>query len=143
MGAPHDHGSDGTATAAGLEALGELIAVVGRLRDPQTGCPWDLEQTHASLVPYVLEEAHEVADAIRHGDNAHLKEELGDLLLQVVLHARIAEEEGRLDVESQRSLSLASIHDVLRDFDALHAHFTTGERREFLHERVVHEKQRL
>jgi XTP/dITP diphosphohydrolase len=79
-------------------ALTELIAVVAKLRDPETGCPWDLEQTHISLVPYVLEEAHEVADAIRHGDDAHLKEELGDLLLQVVLHAQIAQEEGRFDL---------------------------------------------
>jgi XTP/dITP diphosphohydrolase len=71
---------------------------VARLRDPETGCPWDLEQTHASLVPYVLEEAHEVADAIRHGDDAHLAEELGDLLLQVVLHAQIASEGGRFDL---------------------------------------------
>jgi XTP/dITP diphosphohydrolase len=67
-----------------------LLAVVDRLRDPVHGCPWDLEQTHRSLIPYVLEEAHEVADAIRHGNDAHLAEELGDLLLQVVLHARIA-----------------------------------------------------
>ena len=81
-----------------LEALAELIAVVARLRDPRTGCPWDLEQTHASLVPYLLEEAHEVADAIRHGDDNHLAEELGDLLLQVVLHAQIAGEAGRFDL---------------------------------------------
>ena len=83
-----------------LDALAELIAVVARLRDPEGGCPWDLEQTHASLVPYVLEEAHEVADAIRHGDDRHLAEELGDLLLQVVLHAQIAAEEQRFDLES-------------------------------------------
>jgi XTP/dITP diphosphohydrolase len=80
------------------DALNELIAVVARLRDPHGGCPWDLEQTHASLVPYVLEEAHEVADAIRHGDDAHLAEELGDLLLQVLLHAQIASEQGRFDL---------------------------------------------
>jgi len=80
------------------EALDELKAVVDRLRDPEGGCPWDLEQTHASLVPYLLEEAHEVADAIRHGDDDHLAEELGDLLLQVVLHARIAAETGRFDL---------------------------------------------
>ena len=86
--------------AASLAAVAELIAVVDRLRDPEGGCPWDLEQTHASLVPYVLEEAHEVADAIRHGDDRHLAEELGDLLLQVVLHARIASEEGRFDLET-------------------------------------------
>jgi XTP/dITP diphosphohydrolase len=83
-----------------LEALAELIAVVAKLRDPEGGCPWDLEQTHASLVPYVLEEAHEVADAIRHGDDRHLAEELGDLLLQVVLHAQIAAEEERFDLQA-------------------------------------------
>lgn len=83
-----------------LAALAELIAVVERLRDPDGGCPWDLEQTHASLIPYVLEEAHEVADAIRHGDDRHLREELGDLLLQVLLHARIAAEAGRFDLEA-------------------------------------------
>jgi XTP/dITP diphosphohydrolase len=86
------------AEPAATEALSELIDVVAQLRNPEGGCPWDLEQTHTSLVPYVLEEAHEVADAIRHGDDAHLKEELGDLLLQVVLHARIAQEEERFDL---------------------------------------------
>ena len=85
---------------APLEALAGLIAVVARLRDPLQGCPWDLEQTHASLIPYVLEEAHEVADAIRHGDDRHLEEELGDLLLQVVLHARLAQERGSFDLEA-------------------------------------------
>ncbi len=80
------------------EAFTDLVTVVARLRDPEQGCPWDLEQTHASLVPYVLEEAHEVADAIRHGDDRHLAEELGDLLLQVVLHAQIASETGRFDL---------------------------------------------
>lgn len=89
----------GAARNATLSALAELVAVVDRLRDPETGCPWDLEQSHASLVPYVLEEAHEVADAIRHGDDRHLEEELGDLLLQVLLHARIASEQGRFDLE--------------------------------------------
>ena len=82
------------------DPLRRLESVVARLRDPVSGCPWDLEQTHASLVPYVLEEAHEVADAIRHGDDRHLKEELGDLLLQVVLHARIGEEHGRFDLDA-------------------------------------------
>ena len=82
------------------DAIQRLIEVVAQLRHPTTGCPWDLEQTHASLVPYVLEEAHEVADAIRHGDDNHLKDELGDLLLQVVLHAQIAEEEQRFDLDT-------------------------------------------
>ena len=80
-------------------ALSELIAVVAQLRNPEGGCPWDLEQTHASLIPYALEEAHELADAIRHGDDRHLAEELGDVLLQVVLHAQIASETGRFDLE--------------------------------------------
>ena len=82
------------------DALQRLIDVVAQLRNPTTGCPWDLEQTHTSLVPYVLEEAHEVADAIRHGDDEDLKEELGDLLLQVVLHAQIAGEEQRFDLDA-------------------------------------------
>ena len=86
------------ANTPALVALAELIAVVSQLRDPERGCPWDLEQTHQSLVPYVLEEAHEVADAIRHGDDTHLAEELGDLLLQVLLHAQIASEAGRFDL---------------------------------------------
>ena len=81
-------------------AVQRLVDVVAQLRNPATGCPWDLEQTHASLVPYVLEEAHEVADAIRQGDDQHLKEELGDLLLQVVLHAQIAGEEQRFDLNA-------------------------------------------
>ncbi len=101
--APHDRpaGDGAPQRAGGCEAaLAELVAVVARLRDPEAGCPWDLEQTHSSLVPYVLEEAHEVADAIRHGDDQHLAEELGDLLLQVLLHAQIASEEGRFDLAS-------------------------------------------
>jgi XTP/dITP diphosphohydrolase len=94
-----------------LAALAELVAVVARLRDPERGCPWDLEQTHASLVPYVLEEAHEVADAIHHGDDAHLAEELGDLLLQVVLHAQIASEAGRFTLmQIARGISAKLVH---------------------------------
>lgn len=95
---PVTPGATGSAAAA-QDAFAELVAVVEQLRDPEHGCPWDLEQTHTSLIPYVLEEAHEVADAIRHGDDRHLEEELGDLLLQVVLHARIAAETGRFDLE--------------------------------------------
>ena len=78
----------------------DLVEVVAQLRDPDNGCPWDLKQTHQSLVPYVLEEAHEVVDAIRHGDDRHLKEELGDLLLQVVLHAQLAQEHQRFDLDA-------------------------------------------
>ena len=86
-------------TAPQPGSMQKLIEVVARLRDPEGGCPWDLEQTHASLVPYVLEEAHEVADAIRHGKDDDLRDELGDLLLQVVLHAQIAREDNRFDLE--------------------------------------------
>ncbi len=67
---------------------------MARLRDPEGGCPWDLDQDFASIAPYTLEEAYEVDDAIRRGDLAALKDELGDLLLQVVFHARMAEEAG-------------------------------------------------
>ena len=71
--------------------LAELVAVMDRLRSPG-GCPWDAEQTHASLAPYALEEAYELVEAIEHDDRAGLREELGDLLLQVVFHARVAAE---------------------------------------------------
>ncbi len=81
------------------QALDELIGIVSQLREPIGGCPWDQEQTHQSLIPYLLEEAHEVADAIRCEDNENLCEELGDLLLQVILHAQIASEEGRFTLE--------------------------------------------
>ena len=74
------------------ESFAELIQIVSILRDPINGCPWDLEQTHQSLIPYVLEEAQEVAHAIREETPHELKEELGDLLLQVILHAQIAKE---------------------------------------------------
>jgi XTP/dITP diphosphohydrolase len=73
------------------ERLLELVAVQDRLRSPD-GCPWDAEQTHESLVPYLLEEAYECVEAIESGDRAHLREELGDLLMQIVFHARVAEE---------------------------------------------------
>lgn len=74
--------------------LAGLIAIMAALRDPAAGCAWDLVQTHTSLVPYVLEEAYEVADAVERGSPSDLRDELGDLLLQVVFHARVAEEAG-------------------------------------------------
>ena len=77
--------------------ISRLTEIMAALRTPETGCPWDLEQTFATIAPYTLEEAYEVADAIERGDVANLREELGDLLLQVVFHARMAEEEGRFD----------------------------------------------
>lgn len=74
--------------------LTRLLAIMARLRDPQRGCEWDLAQDFASIAPFTIEEAYEVADAIDRGDMADLRGELGDLLLQVVFHARIAEESG-------------------------------------------------
>ena len=74
-----------------------LLDVMAALRTPVTGCPWDLEQDFASIAPYTLEEAHEVADAIARGDLDDLRDELGDLLLQVVYHARMADEIGEFD----------------------------------------------
>jgi XTP/dITP diphosphohydrolase len=77
---------------ANLMALQHLLDVVAKLRSPDGGCPWDLAQTHESLIPYVIEEAYEVVDAIQGGDSQAIAEELGDLLLQVVLHSQIGKE---------------------------------------------------
>ena len=77
--------------------IDRLIAIMAALRTPGTGCPWDLEQDFRSIAPYTIEEAYEVADAIERGDLVDLKDELGDLLLQVVYHARMAEEQGAFD----------------------------------------------
>ncbi|MEM7794347.1 MAG: nucleoside triphosphate pyrophosphohydrolase, partial [Cyanobacteria bacterium P01_C01_bin.118] len=81
-----------------LEALQHLIDVVAQLRNPDEGCPWDLAQTPESLTPYVLEEAYEVVDAIQQGDREHIAEELGDLLLQVVLQSQIFSETEAFDL---------------------------------------------
>ena len=89
-----------------IDALVELMA---RLRDPQRGCPWDIEQTFQSIAPYTLEEAYEVADAIEFGDPDKLREELGDLLFQVVFHARMAQERGWFDFNAVAR----AIHDKL------------------------------
>jgi XTP/dITP diphosphohydrolase len=75
------------------QRLLDVVAVMDRLRSPG-GCPWDAQQTHASLMPYLLEEAYETYDALERGDLEHLREELGDLLLQIVFHARISSETG-------------------------------------------------
>jgi ATP diphosphatase len=74
--------------------IARLIEIMAALRAPDTGCPWDIEQSFATIAPYTIEEAYEVADAIARGDREDLREELGDLLLQVVYHARMAEEDG-------------------------------------------------
>jgi len=77
--------------------IDDLLHLMARLRDPQSGCPWDLKQTYASIVPYTLEEAYEVADAIERADFEHLPGELGDLLFQVVYYSQLAQEEGRFE----------------------------------------------
>lgn len=80
-----------------IQQLTRLLSIMARLRDPQNGCEWDRAQDFASIAPYTIEEAYEVADAIERGDMAALRGELGDLLLQVVFHARMAEEAGLFD----------------------------------------------
>ena len=77
--------------------ISRLLEIMAALRTPGTGCPWDLEQNFATIAPYTLEEAYEVADAIARDDLGDLREELGDLLLQVVFHARMAQEQGAFD----------------------------------------------
>ncbi|MGB1026673.1 MAG: nucleoside triphosphate pyrophosphohydrolase, partial [Rhodospirillaceae bacterium] len=81
------------------EPLPRLLAVMACLRDPEKGCPWDLDQTYATIAPHTIEEAYEVADAIARGDLEDLKGELGDLLFQVVYYARFAEEDGLYDFQ--------------------------------------------
>lgn len=82
-----------------LEALQQLIDIVAQLRSPDGGCPWDLAQTQATLTPYVIEEAYEVVEAITSGDQKAIAEELGDLLLQVILQAQIATEENKFSLK--------------------------------------------
>ena len=100
--------------------LDRLIAIMARLRDPVSGCDWDLAQDFASIAPYTIEEAYEVADAIARGAMADLKEELGDLLLQVVFHARMAEEAGHFGFDDvARAIS--------NKMEARHPHIFAGE----------------
>ncbi|MGO1461172.1 MAG: nucleoside triphosphate pyrophosphohydrolase [Marinobacter sp.] len=81
-------------------SIDDLKVLMARLRDPQTGCPWDTRQTYRSIVPHTLEEAHEVADAIEREDYSNLKDELGDLLFQVIFYAQIGAEEGRFSFDA-------------------------------------------
>lgn len=97
MSPPELSGSINRDSANGA-ALGRLVAIMERLRDPLTGCEWDSVQTFATIAPFTIEEAYEVADAIERGDMASLRDELGDLALQVVFHARMAEEAGAFAV---------------------------------------------
>jgi ATP diphosphatase len=95
--------------SAAEDAITALIALMERLRDPQNGCPWDQKQTFATVAPFTIEEAYEVADAIESGDPTKLRDELGDLLFQVVFHARMAEERGWFDFAQVA----AAIHEKL------------------------------
>jgi MazG family protein len=79
--------------------IDDLLTIMRQLRDPQSGCPWDIEQDFSTIAPYTIEEAYEVADAIEREDYADLKDELGDLLLQVVFHAQMAKEAGLFDFD--------------------------------------------
>ncbi|THD80798.1 MAG: nucleoside triphosphate pyrophosphohydrolase [Phenylobacterium sp.] len=88
------------APPADQRPIDRLIAIMARLRDRQDGCPWDVEQTFATIAPYTVEEAYEVADAIERNDLADLKDELGDLLFQVIFHSRMAEEQGAFDFDA-------------------------------------------
>ncbi|WP_404481067.1 nucleoside triphosphate pyrophosphohydrolase [Novosphingobium sp. BL-52-GroH] len=102
-----------TVTQARHAQIDRLLSIMTRLRDPQTGCEWDREQTFATIAPYTIEEAYEVAEAIAHDDLASLRDELGDLLLQVVFHARMAEELGHFafaDVAAAISNKLEARH---------------------------------
>ena len=111
-----------------MDQIARLLSIMARLRDPETGCDWDLAQDFASIAPYTIEEAYEVADAIERGDIDDLREELGDLLLQVVFHARMAQEAGLFVFEDVAR----SISDKM---EARHPHIfgteggTMGERR--------------
>lgn len=92
------HGVEHRSATSSGNIVGRIVAIMARLRDPADGCEWDSVQTFATIAPYTIEEAYEVADAIARGDMADLKDELGDLLLQVVFHSRIAEEAGLFDL---------------------------------------------
>jgi len=104
-----------------MYSLEDLLSLMARLRDPQYGCPWDIKQTYASIVPYTLEEAYEVADAIERSDFEHLQGELGDLLFQVVYYSQLAREEGRFEFDDV-------VDGITRKLIRRHPHvFPTGE----------------
>ena len=102
---PHPDSSEASSDDT-RQQLDRIIEIMRQLRDPETGCPWDVEQDFASIAPYTIEEAYEVADAVQRGDTDDIRDELGDLLLQVVFQARIAEEAGLFSLaDVARSIS--------------------------------------
>ncbi len=110
--------------------ISRLLEIMAALRDPESGCPWDLVQTFETIIPYTIEEAHEVAEAISRHDMADLAEELGDLLLQVIFHARMAEEAGSFDfgtvVEAITTKMIRRHPHVFGDVDARTAGMAKG-----------------
>jgi ATP diphosphatase len=109
MANPTDQTTQSTHSPNAAVPLDRLVAIMARLRDKDHGCPWDIEQDFSTIAPYTIEEAYEVADAIARDDMAALKDELGDLLLQVVFHSRMAEEAGHFSVADV----IASISDKM------------------------------
>src|SRR3546814_2472386 len=99
----------GMSAADSAGRIDDLLDIMARLRDPDGGCPWDLQQTFATIAPYTIEEAYEVADAIDRNDLADLRDELGDLLLQVVFHARMAQEQGAFARSEEHTPELQSL----------------------------------
>jgi len=113
-----------------MENIKQLLDIMAALRHPQTGCPWDTKQTFATIVPYTLEEAYEVADTIERGDMRELKDELGDLLFQVVFYAQMAKEQGLFD--------FADVVDAINDkLVRRHPHVFAGVK--FENEQAVHD----
>lgn len=99
-----------SSTANAQDSLGKLLEVMRRLRDPVDGCPWDLQQNHKSIAPYTIEEAYEAADAIEREDYLDLRDELGDILLQVVFQAQIAQEDGKFAFSDIAEAITANMH---------------------------------
>ncbi|TCD13151.1 nucleoside triphosphate pyrophosphohydrolase [Oricola cellulosilytica] len=105
--------------------ISRLLEIMAALRDPESGCPWDVEQTFATIAPYTIEEAYEVADAIERNDMVDLADELGDLLLQVVFHARMAEEAGEFsfgDVVEAITRKMVRRHPHVFGDETVHGH---------------------
>ena len=110
--------------------IDKVLEIMAQLRDPENGCPWDVRQDFESIASYTIEEAYEVVDAIEQGNMAELKEELGDLLLQVIFHARMAEEQDLFDFQN--------VADCLAEkLVRRHPHVFAGEARE--NEEVINE----
>jgi MazG family protein len=121
-----------------MSPIDELLAIMARLRDPQLGCPWDREQTFATIVPYTIEEAYEVADAIERGDMDELKAELGDLLFQVVFYAQMANEAGSFDFNA---VAAGIVEKMIRRHPHVFAAAKVGSAQEQAHAWEQHKAQ--